>query len=234
MEHSYLDFPFEVKAESVTDAGTFKGIASTFGGAPDAGGDIVEEGAFTETIAKGGEYGNGIAMLYQHDSHDPIGVWTSMQETKRGLIVEGELALPATRAQDAYILLRKGALRGLSIGYRVHDHEVDEKRKIRKLKKIGLWEVSLVTFPMNARARVTAVKAIEEARTERELEHALREAGLSKAAALYVVKLARPSLREASGETAGAIEGDAFMQTVLDGLRAVNARNDVWRRLQAN
>jgi len=64
----HKDFRFELK--SLSDPGTFEGLAATYGDV-DLGGDIIEPGAFQKTMAdKGGE----VPILWQHDQREPIGV----------------------------------------------------------------------------------------------------------------------------------------------------------------
>lgn len=220
MERTYFDMPFEVKAADVQEDGTFKGYGSTFGGKPDAYGDIIDEGAYAKTLAAGGHTGLGVAMLYQHRYDEIPGVWTMLAEDKKGLYVEGALLMDTQLGKETHVRLKAKALRGLSIGYDAIDYERDDKRKVRHLKEIDLWEISLVTFPAQTRAHVTAVKMIEEARTERELEEALREAGLSKQEAQVIVRLARPSLRES--EEDGKVEIIDAMNNLLNSLRDVN------------
>ena len=62
------------------------------------------------------------------------------------------------RARELLALLKAGAADGLSIGFRTVKGRVDPKSRIRKLDAIDLWEISLVTFPLLAGARVRAVK----------------------------------------------------------------------------
>ena len=204
----YKDFSVEIKSEDVQEGGSFKGYASTFGGKPDLGGDVVVEGAFKETLSKGGLSGFGIAMLYQHQMDKPIGTWTSINEDKRGLIVEGQLVTKSFYGNEAYELMKAGAIKGLSIGYRVPEGgaEYDDKKRVRYLKKLDLYEISPVTIPMNTRAQINQVKGIKEAKTERELEYALRDAGLSIQATRYIVSLCRPRIR-AHKESRSALLG---------------------------
>ena len=199
MKKEYLDIPFEVKDGSMNEDGTFEGYGSMFGGEPDSYNDIVVRGAFKDSVEAGGRNGSGVAMLWQHDSHQPIGKWISIQEDRKGLHVIGKLTRGVQKADEAYLLIRDKALKGLSIGYEVEDYRiVDDKEKnkrIRYLKKVNLWEISPVTFPALTRAQITGVKAIEEAKNERELETALRDAGLSKKQSLIVVNRCKPYLR---------------------------------------
>ncbi len=54
--------------------------------------------------------------------------------------------------------MQEGAIDGLSIGYRTVRGQIDPKTRIRKLYQVDLWEISIVTFPLLAGARVRAVK----------------------------------------------------------------------------
>jgi HK97 family phage prohead protease len=227
--YSIMGLPLDVKAEDIDESGGFKGWGSTFGGNPDAHGDIIVKGAFKDTIAEGGRNRNGIAMLYQHNPREPIGIWTKLEELDKGLYVEGELILDVQTAKEAFSLMRRGAIKGLSIGYDIprlengmrdpDAYEIVEKGDswIRFLKRLELWEISLVTFPANIGANVTTVKDFENCRTERDWERALREAGLSNSQAKMVVKQIRPSLREA-----GENKNDEFAQMLLQGLQKRN------------
>jgi hypothetical protein len=103
------------------------------------------------------------AMLWQHDSRRPIGVWQRMREDGVGLQVAGRLALATRPGAEAYELLKLGAVSGLSIGYVAVASQIDERTRQRVLTDVDLWEVSLVTFPANPAARVTAVKAEADA-----------------------------------------------------------------------
>jgi HK97 family phage prohead protease len=67
----------------------------------------------------------------------------------------GGIRLPNI-GREAHIDLKAGALDGLSIGYRVKSDAYDGRRRARLLKDLDLLEVSLVSFPMNDAARVTA------------------------------------------------------------------------------
>jgi len=193
-----LEIPFKMSA--IHEDGKIEGYGSTFGGAPDSYGDIVVAGAFLDTINRGGRNGSGvIPMLWQHDAKEPIGYWDMVTENNKGLKLSGNLVLEVQKAKEAHALAKKKVITGLSIGWdflRGPDGKVDkesvefdEKKNIRYLKKIDLWEISLVTFPANTRATITGTKCLETATNERDFERALRDAGLSKHQALYVSSL---------------------------------------------
>lgn len=179
-----LDFTCELKATG--DDGTFEGYGSVFN-LTDFGGDIVAPGAFTDTLASQKATGRMPAMLWQHRPSEPIGIYTNMDEDSVGLKVKGKLAMKTARGAEAYELLKMGALSGMSIGYKSRDDSYDRVTGVRTLKKLDLFELSLVTFPMNDASRVSSVKSIETLVTLRDAEDYLRESGLSRAAAVAFI-----------------------------------------------
>ncbi|MCB1436708.1 MAG: HK97 family phage prohead protease [Rhodobiaceae bacterium] len=169
-----------VNLDRVDTDGSFTGYASLFG-KEDLGRDMVLPGAFAESIAARGA--SGIKLLYQHDPAEPIGVWREIREDEAGLFVRGQLLRDVARAREVLSLMRGGALDGLSIGFRTVKGRTDPKSGIRRIEKVDLWEISIVTFPMLPEARVSAVKqaAPGAVPTRRELERWLtREAGFSR------------------------------------------------------
>lgn len=157
----------------------FEGYASTFGNI-DRVGDVVEAGAFAKSLDRHRDSKTMPAMLLHHDLKRPIGKWTSMVEDGKGLRVTGTLTAGVRDADEAYALLKDGAINSMSIGYRVRDEEYNSKTKTNHLKEIDLHEVSLVTIPANASALVSAVKDADGELNIRELELVLRDAGLSR------------------------------------------------------
>lgn len=186
-------------AKAVSDTGTIEGYASVFGNV-DSYGEIVEPGAFVDSLVKSQRTGRKVKMLWQHDAHQPIGVWDDLAEDAKGLWVKGRLLIDQSpKAREAHGLLKEGALDGLSIGYRtIASVPKDGKPGVISLTKLDLLENSVVTFAANERARVEVVKAITDAGgmpTVREFEGLLRDAGFSKAKAAAIAAAATPHLR---------------------------------------
>lgn len=144
----------------VQPGGLFEGYASLFSVA-DLGKDIVEPGAFRESLTRRGPA--GIKLLWQHDPAEPIGRWISLHEDSRGLFVRGQLSLAVGRAREIHALMREGAVDGLSIGFKAERARTEPRTGLRRLHRVDLWEISLVTFPMLPQARVSAVKALPRA-----------------------------------------------------------------------
>lgn len=189
-ERETRSFAFQIKA--VSDDGTVEGYGSVFG-VKDTYSDVVAAGAFAKSLAAHKSEGSMPAMLWQHDSDRPIGIWTEMAEDAMGLKIKGKLALETTLGKEAHTLLKMGALNGLSIGFCSKEWSYDRETDVRTLSEIDLWEVSLVTFPANGKARVTGVKAaIDDLAAPKDAEKALREAGFSKADATgFVARVMR-------------------------------------------
>ena len=138
----------------MTDGQVVEGYASLFG-QRDQGGDTVQAGAYGASLKALAAAGRRVKMLWQHDPGQPIGVWEEVREDAKGLYVKGRILTEVERGREAAALLTAGAIDGLSIGYRTLRAERDAKGQ-RLLAEVELWEVSLVTFPMLAEARVSA------------------------------------------------------------------------------
>lgn len=209
---------FALQIKAAGDDGTVEGYGSMFG-VRDSYDDIIAPGAFAASLAAHKSAGTMPAMLWQHSSSEPIGIWTEMVEDAKGLRIKGQLALATARGKEAHELLKMGALNGLSIGFVSKNWIYERETDTRTLTEIDLWEVSLVTFPANQAARVTNVKAgdIAELKTVRQLERALRDAGLSEGAAkAFVAQAKRIALDERDAhEAAAAIKAaNRLLQTL--------------------
>ena len=148
---------FLVEIKALEEDGTFSGVASVLG-AEDLGGDIIERGAFTKTLAENPE----VPILWQHDPREVIGRG-NVRESGKKIIVQGSFDLEDAVAMKAYRKLKSKLINGLSIGFSAVEWAWEEMggKTIRRIKQLRLWEISVVTFPMNELARVTSVKSDE-------------------------------------------------------------------------
>lgn len=192
MQREAFYAPLEVKFAAAGAPGAFEGYGAVFGNI-DAYGDVIQKGAFKDTLKDWGKSKKLPPMLVQHGGWMmtdmdalPIGMWDGMSEDDTGLYVKGRLInLDTERGKTIHGAMKEGALDGMSIGYRAKEFSLgtkpDEPR--RTLKKIDLMEVSVVTFPANGKARVSSVKGAGLIKTIREFEDFLRDAGFSNAQA---------------------------------------------------
>jgi len=179
----FRSYALQIKA---AEDGAIEGYGSVFG-VRDNYDDVIAKGAFSASLAEHKANGTMPAMLWQHSSDHPIGIWTEMVEDAKGLRIKGQLALETVKGKEAHALLKLGALNGLSIGFMSKQWAYDRDTEVRTLTEIDLWEVSLVTFPANEKARVTNVKSSEELATPKDAERRLRDAGFSKSDATALV-----------------------------------------------
>lgn len=143
-----------IDLKTLNEDGTFEGLLSPYNNV-DAGGDVVEPGAYTKTLQ---ENGTTVPVLWQHDQKCPIGN-LELEDAPDGLHCKGQLLLELPEAKKAYLLLKAKVIKGLSIGYDAIKAQVVDG--VRHLKEIRLWEGSVVTFGMNPLAVVTSVKSME-------------------------------------------------------------------------
>lgn len=199
---------FAMQIKATGDDGSLEGYGSVFG-VRDNWDDIIVPGAFVATLAAHKSAGTMPAMLWQHDDTSPIGIWTDMSEDALGLRIKGRLALDTVRGKEAQALLKMGALNGLSIGFMSKQWAYDKETDVRTLTEIDLWEVSLVTFPANEKARVTSIKSVSEMVTPKDAEKSLRDAGFSKSdATAFVSRVMRmgEARRDSADSTAVAVK----------------------------
>jgi HK97 family phage prohead protease len=147
------------------DGGSVKGYASTFDRDPDAYGDVVAPGAFAESLKRWEESGKPIPLLYGHNTDDPeynIGAVTLAREDERGLYIEADFDPENPKAQYVRKLVQEGRLYQFSFAYDVLDAAevtLEDGRKANELRKMELFEVSLVQIPANQHAEVVEVKS---------------------------------------------------------------------------
>lgn len=154
-----LDFNFEVKqVNEDNEFFFFEGLGSTFNN-KDRDDDVMLAGAFEESIKQ-----MNPALLWQHDMTMPIGVFTEVKETPEGLFVKGKLPKDDTFVSGRVIpQMRVGSVTKMSVGFSIKSKDdIFFDKGIRFIKKVTLWEISLVTIPANNSADVTAMKSISD------------------------------------------------------------------------
>jgi HK97 family phage prohead protease len=181
-----LTVPLEIKSLSERE---FEGHGSMFGNI-DHGGDVVIKGAFRRSLAAHKKANQLPQMFWMHDPSRVPGKWTDMHEDDKGLVVKGVLA-PTELGNEVHTLLKMDAVRGLSIGFVTKDQDYDRDGN-RLIKEVDLWEVSIVSMPMNPLAQVHYVKSQlsalgEYVPTRREFERIIRDAGCTQLVAKQII-----------------------------------------------
>jgi HK97 family phage prohead protease len=124
---------------------------------PDRVGDIIDP--------LGVKYTNPLPLLHQHDSERPVGTVTFDRPTKDGITFEARLPMIAEagplkdRVDTAWGEVKAGLIRAVSIGFRAIEFAFMETG-IRYMETEVL-ELSLVSVPANAEAKISVVKSID-------------------------------------------------------------------------
>lgn len=163
--------PIRVKAgeDDGLEEGQFVAYASTFTREPDSYGDVVAPGAFADTLKAWGESGNVLPVLFGHRFDDPdynIGGVVEAVEDERGLKVTGQLDLENPKSAQVYRLLKGRRIGEMSFAYDVLDEgqvTLDDGTKANELRKLDLFEVSVVPVGANRDTEIVAVKAATDA-----------------------------------------------------------------------
>lgn len=148
----------EIKAKvSIDEAGAVTGVAWPFG-KPDSYGDLIEPSAFN--------FAPEIPMLLEHDGRKVVGIWNTYAITDKGLEVKGRLFVEGVDpARDARRYVKAGVMRGLSIGYRLHEHKARPEGG-RVLTDLTITEISLCRNPVHPDASAEVKSIIEGNRME--------------------------------------------------------------------
>jgi HK97 family phage prohead protease len=159
-----------------SDAGEFEGYASVFN-SNDAVGDTILPGAFQKSL----DEGRTPAMFINHDHRGiPVGRWIEMYEDSHGLVAKGVIDVSHSQGKDLYPAMKDGRMSGLSIGFGMNQKDYDRKDEGgRLIKNVDLREVSVVTYPCEDQARISAVKSalLADIQNFRDAENFLRDVG---------------------------------------------------------
>lgn len=163
MEHKYKEFALHKSADEEKDSGTISGYFSTYDRIPDAYGDIIAPGAFTDTIKAREESGHPFPLCWNHDLDQIIGKVDAIEDTDKGPLMTASF-FDTPLAQEKRAIVQSGVVYQFSFAYDVKGWEKpmpeDEKAGIMNiLTKLDLFEVSIVPIPANQNAVVTDIKS---------------------------------------------------------------------------
>ena len=160
MEHKYKEFPMQ---KSEGDAGTISGYFSTYDRIPDSYGDVIAKGAFTETIQKRKESGHPFPLCWNHDLNMIIGSVdpADIEDTDKGPLMTAKF-FNSELAQEKREIVKSGVVFQFSYAYDILEAgptELEDGVKANELRKLDLFEISIVPIPANQNAVMTDIKA---------------------------------------------------------------------------
>ncbi|QRP98954.1 HK97 family phage prohead protease [Corynebacterium sp. FDAARGOS 1242] len=204
-EAVHKDFTVDLKATPPGDSadeapeGYISAYAAVFNNV-DSYGDVIRRGAFEETLKEWEESGNNIPLLYGHDFADPfsnIGVVTSAVEDDHGLKIEAVLDLDNEKAAQVHRLIKERRLSQMSFAFRVLDaaESIVDDEHVFELKRLKLYEVSVVPIGANEQTEILSVKNASEM-----LSTAVKQAGkLSEAERAHLARACKTAVDELNG-----------------------------------
>ncbi len=159
MEHLYKSF--DVKADE--DNGTISGYFSTYDRIPDSYGDVIAPGAFADTIKARVESGHPFPLCWNHDLDQIIGSVdpNEIKDDEHGVHFTGKF-FDTPLAQEKREIVKSGVVYQFSFAYDVKDSAsvtLEDGTKANELRKLDLFEISVVPIPANPRAEMTEVKS---------------------------------------------------------------------------
>jgi HK97 family phage prohead protease len=135
-------------------------------------------GAFTKAIQRHKETNRQVRFKDHHGrtiGGIPI---ESVKQDDRGVFISAEVNLEIQQGKDAFSLAKQGVLTDFSIGWGLGEGS-SVKDGVRSIPESEMWEFSIVDEPMNSKANITAVKAVDFSTLAdveiRELERAMKE-----------------------------------------------------------
>jgi HK97 family phage prohead protease/HK97 family phage major capsid protein len=153
----YLNSSFEAKALSKGSKSLkIAGYANTT--SKDRAGDIVT----AEAWAKGVEnFRQNPVMLYQHKHDCPIGRFNQITVDKKGIFVEGTVSEAAEKNHGIHTLIKDGALKSFSVGFRVKDGKYNSADDTMLITEVELLEISIVSVPCNQESLFSLRKSFD-------------------------------------------------------------------------
>lgn len=197
--------------------GVFEGYGTTWNNV-DREGDVILKGAFEESLAEHKAANTMPSMFWAHDAKLQCGDWLSASEDDKGLFMKGQLWIGKgiSCAEQAYMMLKGTGTKGLSNGFITRKTAPKAPTGARRaIAKAELLETSLTSIPINQKALITNVKALDSI-SPRDAEEILRDAGFSITEAKAFISGLKKGLeptRDESAEVLSALNNLALRIT---------------------
>ena len=141
----YLNSAFETKSfKKGSKSLKIAGYANTV--AKDRAGDVVTAQAWAKGVEN---YRRNPVLLYQHKHENPIGRVDKITVDKKGIFVEAAVSEAAEKNHGVQTLIKDGALKSFSVGFRVKDGKYNREDDTMMITDVELLEISVVSVPCN-------------------------------------------------------------------------------------
>lgn len=172
----YLNSSFEAKAANKESKSLkIAGYANTI--AKDRSGDVVTAEAWAKGIEN---FRKNPVMLYQHKHDCPIGRFDKVTVDKKGIYVEGSVSEAAEKNHGIHTLIKDGALKSFSVGFRVKDGKYNSKDDTMLITEVELLEISVVSVPCNQESLFSVRKSFENNDEYRSFIQTFKEASIEE------------------------------------------------------
>jgi len=168
----YLNSSFETKSvKKGSKALKIAGYANTI--TKDRAGDVVTAQAWAKGVDN---YRRNPVLLYQHKHDAPIGRVEKITVDKKGIFVEANVSEAAERSHGIQTLIKDGALKSFSVGFRVKDGKYNREDDSMMITDVELMEISVVSVPCNQDSLFSIKKSFETDEDYNEFKKSFEEA----------------------------------------------------------
>ena len=168
----YLNSAFETKSFKKGSKGLkIAGYANTT--VKDRAGDVVTAQAWAKGVDN---YRKNPVLLYQHKHDCPIGRVENIIVDKKGIHVEASVSEAAEKTHGVQTLIKDGALKSFSVGFRVKDGKYNREDDSMTITDVELLEISVVSVPCNQDSLFSIRKSFDSDDEFNEFKKSLKEA----------------------------------------------------------
>jgi len=96
-------------------------------------------------------------LYWQHDLNHRVGKINSLYDDERGIFIKAEIFNHHPNSHAISKAIREHKVTGLSIGFKPLATKLVKSKKIRIIKQLKLFEISIVTFPANELSQIRSI-----------------------------------------------------------------------------
>lgn len=197
------------------ETGVFEAMVSVFGN-KDHHGDIVEQGAFTRTLAEWVLKERPLPVVWSHkvsDVESILGKYLEAKEVDEGLYVKGQMDLTHAKSVRVFELMKQGLVSEFSWSGEIREYELIEDEDswwpALKILDVDLWEAGPCFKGANPDTELLSIKS------DGSMAGKLRDIAQDKAGAARLSKTNRDVLQKARDLITGLLDdqGDHATKT---------------------